>query len=79
MADEILRQSAGRIDALFVPVGGGGLISGMAAYFKALRPEVKIVGVEPVDSDAMARSLEKGHRVHLDSVGIFADGVAVRA
>ncbi len=78
VADEILRQSAGRIDALFVPVGGGGLISGMAAYFKALRPEVKIVGVEPVDSDAMARSLEKGHRVHLDSVGIFADGVAVR-
>jgi threonine dehydratase len=78
VADELLRQSAGKLDALFVPVGGGGLIAGMAAYLKALCPEVRIVGVEPVDSDAMARSLQAGRRVHLDSVGIFADGVAVR-
>ena len=78
VADEILRQNSGRLDAVFVPIGGGGLISGIAAYFKALRPEVRIIGVEPVDSDAMARSLELGHRVILDYVGIFADGVAVR-
>ena len=78
VADEILRQSSGRVDAVFVPVGGGGLIAGMAAYFKALRPDVKIIGVEPEESDAMARSLEQGRRVVLPSVGIFADGVAVR-
>jgi threonine dehydratase len=78
VADELLRQSAGRLDAVFVPVGGGGLIAGMASYLKALCPEVRIIGVEPVDSDAMARSLQAGRRVHLDSVGIFADGVAVR-
>jgi threonine dehydratase len=78
VGDEILRQSAGRIDAVFVPVGGGGLISGVGGYIKALRPEIRVVGVEPADSDAMARSLELGRRVRLDSVGIFADGVAVR-
>ena len=78
VADELLRQSAGKLDAVFVPVGGGGLIAGMAAYFKALRPDVRIIGVEPQDADAMARSLEAGRRVHLESVGIFADGVAVR-
>jgi threonine dehydratase len=78
VADELLRQSAGKLDAVFVPVGGGGLIAGMAAYLKALRPDVRIVGVEPQDADAMARSLESGRRVHLESVGIFADGVAVR-
>jgi threonine dehydratase len=78
VADELLRQSAGRLDAVFVPVGGGGLLSGMAAYLKALRPEIRIIGVEPVDSDAMARSLEAGRRVSLETVGIFADGVAVR-
>jgi threonine dehydratase len=78
VADELLRQSAGRLHALLVAVGGGGLIAGMAAYLKALCPEVRIIGVEPVDSDAMARSLQAGRRVHLDSVGIFADGVAVR-
>ena len=78
VADEILRQSSGRIDAVFVPVGGGGLISGIGGYIKALRPEVRVVGVEPADSDAMARSLEQGRRIRLDSVGIFADGVAVR-
>lgn len=78
VADELLRQSSGRLDAVFVPVGGGGLIAGVAAYLKALTPEVRVIGVEPSDSDAMAQSLEKGHRVRLDSVGIFADGVAVR-
>ena len=78
VADEILRQSAGRIDAVFVPVGGGGLLAGVAVFIKELCPEVKVIGVVPVDSDAMARSLAAGHRVKLDSVGIFADGVAVR-
>jgi threonine dehydratase len=78
VADELLRQSAGKMDAVFVPVGGGGLISGIGAYLKALCPEVRVIGVEPVDSDAMARSLELGRRARLDSVGIFADGVAVR-
>ena len=78
VADELLRQCAGRLDAVFIPVGGGGLIAGMGAYLKALRPEIKVIGVEPLDSDAMARSLEAHRRVVLDSVGIFADGVAVR-
>ncbi|MCM2265152.1 MAG: threonine ammonia-lyase, biosynthetic [Desulfuromonadales bacterium] len=78
VGDELLRQSAGRLDAVFVPVGGGGLIAGVGAYLKALRPEIKIIGVEPVESDAMTRSLELHRRVVLDSVGIFADGVAVR-
>lgn len=78
IADELLRQSSGRMDAVFVPIGGGGLISGVGAYLKELCPEVKVIGVEPVDSDAMARSLEAGKRVRLDSVGIFADGVAVQ-
>ncbi|KIH76644.1 threonine dehydratase [Geoalkalibacter ferrihydriticus] len=78
VADELLRQSAGKLDAVFVPVGGGGLIAGMAVYLKALRPDVRIIGVEPRDADAMTRSLEAGRRVRLDSVGIFADGVAVR-
>lgn len=78
VADELLRQNPGSIHAVFIPVGGGGLLAGMASYIKALRPEIKVIGVEPVDSDAMARSLEAGRRVRLDSVGIFADGVAVR-
>jgi len=78
VADELLRQSAGQLDAVFVPVGGGGLIAGIGAYLKALRPEIKVIGVEPVESDAMAHSLEEHRRVVLDSVGIFADGVAVR-
>jgi threonine dehydratase len=78
VADELLRQSSGHLDAVFVPVGGGGLIAGIGAYLKALRPDVRVIGVEPSDSDAMARSLEAGHPVRLDSVGIFADGVAVR-
>lgn len=78
IADEILRQSAGRLDAIFVPVGGGGLIAGIASFVKAVCPEVKVIGVEPEDSAAMSRSLEFGARIKLDSVGIFADGVAVR-
>jgi len=78
VGDELLRQSAGKFDAVFVPVGGGGLIAGVGAYLKALRPEIKVIGVEPVESDAMAHSLEAHRRVLLDSVGIFADGVAVR-
>ncbi len=75
---EILRQYQKPIHAIFVAIGGGGLISGIAAYVKRLRPEIKIIGVEPVDSDAMSRSLQAGHRVRLDQVGLFADGVAVR-
>jgi threonine dehydratase len=75
---EILRQHAGPIHAIFVPVGGGGIISGIAAYVKRLRPEIKIVGVEPTDADAMCRSLKAGERVQLSQVGIFADGVAVK-
>ena len=75
---EIIRQHAGSIDAIFVPVGGGGLISGIAAYAKQISPRTKIVGVEPVDADAMARSLKVGRRIELDHVGLFADGVAVK-
>jgi len=78
VADEILRQNSGRLDAVFVPVGGGGLISGIAAYIKALRPEIRVIGVQPKESSAMARSVRQGRRVRLESVGIFADGVAVR-
>ncbi len=75
---EILRQQPGPIDAVFVPVGGGGLISGIAAYVKAISPRTRIVGVEPVDADAMSRSLKKKRRVTLEQVGLFADGVAVK-
>jgi threonine dehydratase len=75
---ELLRQSRAPIDAIFVPVGGGGLIAGIGAYIKRLRPEIKIIGVEPEDADAMARSLCKKERVTLAQVGIFADGVAVK-
>ncbi len=75
---EILRQSTRKVDAIFVPVGGGGLISGIAAYVKRLQPSVRVIGVEPVDADAMARSLKAGRRVVLDTVGLFADGVAVK-
>jgi threonine dehydratase len=75
---EILKQHAGALHAVFVPVGGGGLIAGIAASIKQLRPEVRIIGVEPEDADAMARSLKAGRRVVLENVGIFADGVAVR-
>src|SRR5437773_821952 len=75
---EILRQHAGPLDAIFVPVGGGGLISGIAAYVKRVRPSIRVVGVEPVDAAAMTQSLKKGRRVKLEHVGLFADGVAVK-
>ena len=75
---EILHQCQGPIDAIFVAVGGGGLVSGIAAYVKHVRPEIRIIGVEPVDSDAMTRSLAAGRRVSLAHVGLFADGVAVK-
>ena len=75
---EILRQHPGPIDAIFVAIGGGGLISGIASYVKALRPEIRIIGVQMLDSDAMARSLEAGHLVTLTDVGLFSDGTAVR-
>jgi threonine dehydratase len=75
---EILRQWTRPIHAIFVAVGGGGLISGVALYVKRLRPEIKIIGVQPVDADAMARSLKAGRRVKLSQVGLFADGVAVK-
>jgi threonine dehydratase len=78
VALEILRQCRGPLDAVFVPVGGGGLIGGIATCIKLLRPDVRIVGVEPVDADAMRRSLAAGRRVSLSQVGLFADGVAVR-
>jgi threonine dehydratase len=75
---EILRQTSHPIHAVFVAIGGGGLASGIASYIKRLRPAIKIVGVEPVDADAMARSLKAGRRIVLDHVGLFADGVAVK-
>ncbi len=75
---EILRQHPQAIHAVFCCVGGGGLISGIAAYVKRLRPETKIIGVEAVDADAMTRSLQAGKRVRLDRVGLFADGAAVK-
>jgi threonine dehydratase len=76
---EILRQRAGEeIDAIFVPIGGGGLISGIAAYVKTLFPKIRIIGVEPEDAAGMYESLKAGKRVTLDRVGTFADGVAVR-
>ncbi|MCF6211395.1 MAG: threonine ammonia-lyase, biosynthetic [Gammaproteobacteria bacterium] len=78
VAMEILRQHSGGIHAIFVPVGGGGLIAGIAAYVKALRPETKIIGVEPEDAPSLHHALAAGERVVLDQVGIFADGVAVR-
>ena len=75
---EILRQSERPIDAVFVPVGGGGLISGIASYLKHLHPGIKVIGVEPEDADAMTKSLKAGRRVKLAHVGQFADGVAVK-
>ncbi|HEX4619869.1 MAG TPA: threonine ammonia-lyase, biosynthetic [Steroidobacteraceae bacterium] len=78
VAVEILRQSGGKLDAIFVPVGGGGLLAGIAVYVKYLYPAVKVIGVEPRDAAGMYESLRAGHRVTLERVGIFADGVAVR-
>ena len=78
IAMEIQRQHPKPIDAVFCAIGGGGLISGVAAYIKRLRPETKIIGVETVDADAMAQSLAAGKRVRLKQVGLFADGAAVK-
>lgn len=75
---EVLRQAGQKLDAIFVPIGGGGLAAGIVAVVKRLRPEVRVIGVEPVESAAMHRSLTEGHRVVLDQVGLFADGVAVK-
>lgn len=75
---EILRQHQEPLDAVFVAIGGGGLISGVAAYIKAVRPEVRVIGVQMTDSDAMARSVAAGERVWLSDVGLFSDGTAVR-
>ena len=78
IAMEILRQHQGPLDAIFVAIGGGGLISGVASYIKAVRPEVQVIGVQTRDSDAMARSVAAGKRVTLTDVGLFADGTAVK-
>jgi threonine dehydratase len=77
---ELVRQVSSSVDlaAVFVPVGGGGLVAGIGAYLKVIRPGVRIVGVEPTGADAMHKSLHKGERVTLDKVDTFADGVAVR-
>jgi len=75
---EILEQAGERIDAIFVPIGGGGLIAGIAAWVKQAEPSIRIIGVEPEDSAGMKASFEARHPVTLDHVGIFADGVAVR-
>jgi threonine dehydratase len=78
VAMEILRQHQGPIDAVFVAVGGGGLIAGVAAYIKAVRPEVRVIGVQMADSDAMLQSVRAGRRVMLKDVGLFSDGTAVK-
>ena len=78
IAMEVLRQHQGPIDAIFVAVGGGGLISGVAAYVKSVRPQIKVIGVQTRDSDAMLRSIRAGKRVALNDVGLFADGTAVK-
>jgi len=75
---ELLRQRPRGLDAVFVPVGGGGLIAGVATCIKRLMPTIRIIGVEPADSDCLARALAAGRPVKLDHAGIFADGVAVR-
>lgn len=78
IAMEILRQHQGPIDAVFVAIGGGGLISGVASYIKAVRPEIQVIGVQTTDSDAMVRSVRAGERVLLPDVGLFSDGTAVK-
>ena len=75
---EILTQHSGPIEAIFVPIGGGGLAAGIATFVKYLRPETKVIGVEPDDAACMAAALAAGERVVLPTVGLFADGVAVR-
>ena len=78
IAMEILRQHQGRLDAVFVAIGGGGLISGVANYIKSVRPEIRVIGVQMTDSDAMMQSITAKKRVTLPDVGLFADGTAVK-
>jgi threonine dehydratase len=78
IAMEILRQHQGPLDAVFVAIGGGGLISGVAAYIKAVRPDIQVIGVQTNDSDAMVRSVKAGKRITLPDVGLFSDGTAVK-
>jgi threonine dehydratase len=78
IAMEILRQHQGPLDAVFVAIGGGGLVSGVANYIKAVRPEIKVIGVQMNDSDAMAQSVTAKKRVALNDVGLFSDGTAVK-
>jgi threonine dehydratase len=78
VALELLHQHPGPLDAVFVAVGGGGLVAGVAACIKAIRPEVQVIGVQMADSDAMAQSVARGHRVALGDVGLFSDGTAVK-
>ena len=78
IAHEIIRQHPDNIDAIFVPVGGGGLLAGIAGFIKSVKPEVKIIGVEPEDAACLYEARKAGRRVTLKEVGIFADGVAVR-
>ena len=78
VAMEILRQHQGPIDAIFIPCGGGGLLAGMAVYIKHLYPQIKVIGVEPEDAACLRAALDAGERVRLPTVGLFADGVAVR-
>jgi threonine dehydratase len=78
VAMELLRQHPGPLDAVFICVGGGGLLAGMAVYIKRLRPEIRVIGVEPDDAPSMYEALRQNKRVMLDQVGIFADGAAVR-
>jgi threonine dehydratase len=78
IAMEILRQHQAPIHAIFVPIGGGGLAAGVAAYIKAVRPEIKVIGVQTEDSCAMAKSIEAGERITLSEVGLFSDGTAVK-
>jgi threonine dehydratase len=78
IAMELLRQHPGPLHAVFVAIGGGGLIAGVASYIKAVRPEVKVIGVQMSDSRAMAQSVAKGERVTLQDVGLFSDGTAVK-
>jgi threonine dehydratase len=75
---EIHRQTGGDVEAIFVPIGGGGLIAGIAAYIKALAPEIKVIGVEPEDAATMSAAIQANEPVVLDEVGLFADGVAVQ-
>jgi threonine dehydratase len=78
IAMEMLRQHQGPLDAVFVAIGGGGLIAGVANYIKAVRPEIKVIGVQMDDSSAMMQSVQKGKRVTLNDVGLFSDGTAVK-